>query len=311
MPSLEGLGFKDRNFGGVFQDKGGPKHHFWTGVSLPHDLGPIRGSQNPGKAMARSGYGIGGRNRQSSFYNEEVKVGKITKQPKGERSMIKRLVVLCCILLVPAIAAAASPDGTHYGEWWVGGQLGGVFTPSQDVTFTAPGIRVTDSIQTDPGFSAGAIGGYNFCMPGRQEWERYFGVALDFQWNQFNHPEQTNLIQSIGGNQFALAFLGRLQYPLMGSERFSRGRIVPFLMFGPAIVWTNSDFSNYGGGSETSTDFGLVAEVGVEFFVCPTVSIGPSFRYRHVFGPTFEEQGVKIDSSLNQFMVLGRLAYHF
>ena len=56
--------------------------------------------------MARSGYGFGGRNRQSSFYKEEVKVGKITKQPKGERIMIKRLVVICCILLLPTIAAA-------------------------------------------------------------------------------------------------------------------------------------------------------------------------------------------------------------
>ena len=43
--------------------------------------------------MARSGYGFLGRNRQSSFYKEEVKVGKITKQPKGERTMIKRLAI--------------------------------------------------------------------------------------------------------------------------------------------------------------------------------------------------------------------------
>ena len=166
-------------------------------------------------------------------------------------------------------------------------------------------------MKTDPGLLAGGIIGYNFCMPYRQPWERYFGVALDFQWNQFNHPEQDFLFQEIGGNQFALAFLGRLQYPFMGSERFSRGRIVPFLMFGPAIVWTHSNFGNYGGGGPTSTDFGIVAEVGVEFFICPQLSIGPSFRYRHVFGPNFEDRGVEIDSSLNQFMVLGRLAWHF
>jgi opacity protein-like surface antigen len=222
--------------------------------------------------------------------------------------MIKRLVVICCILLVPAIAAAQTPEGTtNYGDFWVGGQLGVVFTPNTDVTITSPffpGQQIRDSVRTDPGFSAGAIVGYNFCMPYRQAWERYFGVALDFQWNQFNHPE-------LDGNQFALTLLGRLQYPFMGSERFSRGRIVPFLMFGPSIVWTNSDFSNWGGNTKTSTDFGLVAEVGVEFFVCPTVSIGPSFRYRHVFGPTYEDQGIKIDTDLNQFMILGRLAYHF
>jgi opacity protein-like surface antigen len=225
--------------------------------------------------------------------------------------MIKRLALLCCILLLPTITAAQ--ETTNYGDFWVGGQLGVVFTPEQDVTVTVPGFfRATGSMKTDPGFSAGGIIGYNFCMPHRQAWERYFGVALDFQWNQFNHPERDFRFQQIDGNQFALAFLGRLQYPFMGSERFTRGRIVPFIMFGPAIVWTNSDFSNFrGGSSETSTDFGLVAEVGVEFFVCPSLSIGPSFRYRHVFGPNFDIGGVEIDSSLNQFMVLGRLAYHF
>jgi opacity protein-like surface antigen len=226
--------------------------------------------------------------------------------------MIKRLALLCCILLLPTIAAAAAAEGTtNYGDFWVGGQLGVVFTPEQDVTVTVPGFfRATGSMKTDPGFSAGGIVGYNFCMPNRQPWERYFGVALDFQWNQFNHPGE-DFFPKIGGNQFALTFLGRLQYPFMGSERFSRGRIVPFLMFGPSIVWTNSDFSDIGGSSLTSTDFGLVAEVGVEFFICPQLSIGPSFRYRHVFGPTFEERGVEIDSSLNQFMILGRLAWHF
>jgi opacity protein-like surface antigen len=246
-----------------------------------------------------------GRNRQSSFYKEEAKVGEITKQPKGERSMIKRLVVICCILLVPTIAASQTTEGTtNYGDFWVGGQLGVVFTPNTDVTITSPffpGQQFSDSIRTDPGFSAGAIVGYNFCMPNRQPWERYFGVALDFQWNQFNHPD-------LDGRQFALTLLGRLQYPLMGSERFTRGRIVPFLMFGPSVVWTNSDFW---GGTRTSTDFALVAEAGVEFFVCPTVSVGPSFRYRHVWGPTYEDQFVKIDTDLNQFMILGRLAYHF
>ena len=229
--------------------------------------------------------------------------------------MIKRLALLCCILLLPTIAAAQG--STNYGDFWVGGQIGGVFTPNTDVTFTSPlfpGREATGNLKTNPAFSAGAIIGYNFCMPYRPAWERFFGVALDFQWNQFNHPGESDFgidFPKINGNQFALSFLGRLQYPLMGSERFTRGRIVPFLMFGPSVVWSTADLSNYGGGTHTSTNFGLVAEVGLEFFVCPTVSIGPSFRYRHVFGPTFEEQGVKIDSSLNQFMVLGRLAYHF
>ena len=83
--------------------------------------------------------------------------------------MIKRLVVICCILLIPAIAAAQTSEGTtNYGDFWVGAHVGGLF-----------------STETDPAITAGGIAGYNFCMPYRQPWERYFGVALDFQWNQF------------------------------------------------------------------------------------------------------------------------------
>ena len=65
------------------------------------------------------------------------------------------------------------------------------------------------------------------------------------------------------------------------------------------------------GARKTSTDVGVVAEVGFEYFFIPKLSIGPSFRYRHVFGPSVSEQGVNLDSNLDQFMVLGRLAYHF
>jgi opacity protein-like surface antigen len=223
--------------------------------------------------------------------------------------MIKRLVVLCCILLLPTIAAAQG--NVNPGDFWVGGQVMGVFTPDRDVTVTGPGLIGIGNVSTDPAIGAGAIVGYNFCMPYRQIWERYFGVALDFQWNQFN--QSFGNLADFDGNQFALALLARLQYPLMGSEMFTRGRLVPFLMFGPAVVWTNSDFSDIGGSSsKTSTDIGVVAELGLEYFIIPQLSIGPSFRYRHVWGPTFRRVlGTKIDSELDQFMVLGRLAYHF
>jgi hypothetical protein len=220
--------------------------------------------------------------------------------------MMKRLALLCCIMLLPALAAAASQDGNvHFGEWWVGGQLGGVFTPNQDVTLTGPnGQQFTGSLKTDAAFSAGAIAGYNFCRPYREVWERYYGAAVDFQWNQFNHPD-------LKGNQYALSFLGRLQYPLGGSEKFTFGRFVPFLMAGPSIVWTNSSFSNFGGGSKTSTNIGVIAEIGCDFYMWPHLSIAPSFRYRHVFGPSYSAQNINIDTQLDQFMVLGRLAYHF
>jgi opacity protein-like surface antigen len=226
--------------------------------------------------------------------------------------MIKRLALLCCILLLPTIVLAASNQTgeTNYGDWWVGGQVMGVFTLDRSVSATAGGLHGNiNNVKTAPDIGAGAIAGYNFCMPNRPAWERYFGVALDFQWNQFNQWFSNS--PSFKGNQYALAFLARGQYPLMGDETFTRGRLVPFVMLGPAIVWSESSFSRFGDSSKNSTDVGIVAEIGLEYFVIPKLSIGPSFRYRHVFGPNYSVQNVKLDSNLDQFSVLGRLAYHF
>ncbi len=194
--------------------------------------------------------------------------------------MIKRLALLCCILLLTTIAASASPEvNTHYGEAWVGGQVGGLFAD-----------------HTEPAVTAGAIVGYNFCMPHRQVWERYFGVALDFSWNKFNQRYFPDV--KIKGDQFALSFLARVQYPLMGDNTFTTGRLVPFLMFGPAIVWTERDNDFHPGDS---TDIGVVAEIGLEYFLIPKLSLGPSFRFRHVW----------FEFGRDQYTVLGRLAYHF
>jgi len=86
-------------------------------------------------------------------------------------------------------------------------------------------------------------------------------------------------------------------------------------MAGPAVVWSDTSFTNFGGSNKNSTDVGVLAEIGLEYFVIPELSIGPSFRYRHVFGPSYEFQGVNVNidtkGGLDQFMVLGRLAYHF
>ena len=50
--------------------------------------------------------------------------------------MIKCLALLCCILLLPTIAAAQ--ETTNYGDFWVGGQVGAIFTPETDVNFDSP-----------------------------------------------------------------------------------------------------------------------------------------------------------------------------
>lgn len=195
--------------------------------------------------------------------------------------MIKRLALLiCCILLLPTIAAAQE-GSTNYGDFWVGASGGGIFSGKTEATA-----------------AAGAIVGYNFCMANRPAWQRYFGVALDFQWNGLEDLRYLEGYHKADGNQFALAPLARLQYPLMGDESFTRGRYVPFFMFGPAIVWTDPNSDQH---ISNRTDVGAVAELGLEYFVIPQLSVGPSYRFRWV-----SEGGGEY-----QHTILARLAYHF
>ena len=115
------------------------------------------------------------------------------------------------------------------------------------------------------------------------------------------------------GTSSLYGFLGRAQYPLMGDESFTRGRWVPFIMAGPAVVWTTSDFKDLG-GNKTSTNVGIVAELGAEFFVMSAavhwaVLPLPSCLWaNNDFEAGFS---VSADAQLNQFMILGRLAWHF
>ena len=134
--------------------------------------------------------------------------------------MIKRLALLCCILLVPTIAAAASPAAspaadTNYGDWWVGGQAIGVFTLDRSADITVRGRQGTiNNIRTDAAVGAGAIAGYNFCMANRPAWERYFGVALDFQWNQFTQSVRNSA--NVNGRPVRFSVTGQRPVPTHG-----------------------------------------------------------------------------------------------
>jgi hypothetical protein len=66
MPLLEEVGFKGRSLGDFLRIERSQKPFLDRGRST-HDPGSIRGSQNPGKAIARSGYELLGRNRKSIF----------------------------------------------------------------------------------------------------------------------------------------------------------------------------------------------------------------------------------------------------
>ena len=72
------------------------------------------------------------------------------------------------------------------------------------------------SDKTEAAVMAGTTVGYNFCMPSRPSWQRYFGVALDFQWNQLNSLRTLGNFHFVDGDQFAMALLVQVPVPIHG-----------------------------------------------------------------------------------------------
>lgn len=228
--------------------------------------------------------------------------------------MVKR--VLCAIaalcFLLPALATA---------DVWLSGYTGFLSTADSNVSFKAPPLKGSLSgVTTEWTPLVGITLGYDFNTV-TQTPLRYFGVALDFSFNSYSQPQQLRggtfippyvfqaMLPQVTGHQFALTFFVKAQAPMFSNK------FVPYIMVGPSIVWTTSDFSNLGGPTQTSTDVGVTTEVGFNYFLTSHLSIGPAFRYRHVWGPNFEFRRpvnyIVAKTENDQFAAMVRLTYHF
>ena len=243
------------------------------------------------------------------------KVGKITKHQKGERTMIKRLALLLLHFVGSTDhrhrrRSSPAPDYELWRlvGWW--SSNGSIYAQQK---CERHGWGFSGQSQQHPNCSRHRswrhcrlqlLRGKPTCLA------KVFRVGSGLLMEPIQPSGSVTLRVLMEAITLYPSWSGA-STPLGGDERFTRGRWVPFVMLGPAIVWSDSSFSKLGGNNASSTNVGIVTEIGLEYFIVPKFSIGPSSRYRHVFGPNYSVQGVKLDSNLDQFTVLGRLAYHF
>jgi opacity protein-like surface antigen len=111
----------------------------------------------------------------------------------------------------------------------------------------------------------------------------------------------------------ALALLLKAKYPFLKDDVFPGGRLLPYVMFGPAAVWTTSLTNTT--FEQTSTDVGFVAETGLQYFFVQNFAAGVGFRYRHTWGPGYDFRRavnfVDLSTNTDQYSVLMRVSYHF
>jgi len=148
-------------------------------------------------------------------------------------------------------------------------------------------------------------------------------VQMDVGYTQSNFSTQNRNVNGVANVGFAnvdggrtnLSFMlvGRL--PLMASKDYPNGRVNPYLGVGPSINFTSYDFTNYGGGSNISTNVGLVTEAGIRYMVTENFSAGVAYRFNYM--PTSNNVSLpgignaNLSGTQNAHQVLVRLAYHF
>ncbi len=233
------------------------------------------------------------------------------------------MILALTLVLMPGVSRAAM---------WVGGEIGGNFMANTDV---GVGSNVTFSnVKIDPTVIGGVTIGYDFVNAGFlaynwPDWMKYFGVAVDFTYNNISIRSGQTTAEIAGINILPRPFFGPAQgsrlkgfvaattflfyghYGFFPDSEIPVGRVHPYLGVGPAIVVSGLDLGSYGIGNRSSADVALVVEAGIRWICFKNISMDTAFRYRFA-APSYSFEGAKVSlNDFNSFSFLVRANYHF
>ncbi len=247
------------------------------------------------------------------------------------------LLMTTVFLCIPDVSEAAM---------WIGGQAGVNFVADGDVKYSPTevaglGTDRLKNVKSDTAFIGGIIIGYDFIKEGFlgydwPKWMKYFSMALNVTYNNFNQPAQDVKAQGLSGRtrtgQFTihidaatgymieLSLLFMAKYGLFPTAELPFGRFIPYVGVGPALIFSVVDtargFNFY--PSSDSVEPGFVAEAGVRYMVFRHVSLDTVFRYRYVY-PSYDRSYFKnLGPTLacgriiaQSFNAIFRVNYHF
>ena len=225
------------------------------------------------------------------------------------------MILALTLVLMPGVSRAAM---------WVGGEIGGNFMANANIKV---GNATIHNIKFDPQVIGGITMGYDFVNAGFlgyawPDWMKYFSVAADFTYNQLNLTSLGNIAtnSNVSGHAAVLTFLFMAHYGFMPDSEVPSGRINPYIGVGPAIVFSEIDFtlpvaratlntnSRFGA---SATNVALVVEPGIRWVALKNVSIDTAFRWRYMVPSwTAGANTLKLDP-LNQWSFLVRANLHF
>jgi opacity protein-like surface antigen len=227
-------------------------------------------------------------------------------------------VLLATLILVPTMVLAQAESSTTSftvtePSFYIEGYLGfGAAVSNQQAN------NVTIDGDYSSYFQGGLKFGYWFSG---QEWLKYFGLYTDLSYHALDISASSVRVSgfpfssaSSSGWVTTWAFMVAGRYGFMPDNEVPFGRLQPYIAFGPGIFFSaqNYNIGWFNGGSNHSTDIGLVAETGIRYFFTSNISAEASFKYRY-FQPSyyFSPLGATFQPQTNLFSGQFGLAYHF
>ena len=174
--------------------------------------------------------------------------------------MKSKSITLVLPLLLMAAVLFIMP-GTGGAAMWIGGQIGANFVVNGDVKNNPNALDIDrlKNVKTDPAFLGGIIIGYDFVKEGFlgygwPNWMKYFSMAIDLTYNDFNqssqqvHVEQfprrtagglsTVHIDPANGYILELSLLFMAKYGLFPTAEIHFGRLIPYAGVGPGLQFS-------------------------------------------------------------------------
>jgi opacity protein-like surface antigen len=209
--------------------------------------------------------------------------------------------------------------GPAKSAMWVGGELGGNFISSSNLSVN--GVTVSRDAKFQPSVIGGVTLGYDFVNTGFAgynwpTWMQYFSFAVDFTYNRMDVHLGNLGVNNVGASRFegymaAVTFLFMGHYGFFPDTDVPSGRVNPYIGVGPAILMSGLDLGSVGEGNRGATDVALVVEAGVRWVCLKNVSIDTAYRFRWA-QPSYGLDGATLKVAnvySNSFLV--RANYHF
>lgn len=186
---------------------------------------------------------------------------------------MRRLFILCCVLLFCFSTSAFSGDEA----WYAGGNIGLAMLSDSDITEEGVSIEV----EFDAGFNLAGVLGYDF---GEMRLEGEIG----WQKNDFDKASAMGIGIALTGDMSVLSLLINGYYDLDTGTAFS-----PFISAGIGFAKVDANDLGMAGDPETFDDDDTVIAgqigVGVSYAATETVAIDAKYRFLMTSDPEFDD----------------------